>query len=452
MASAVSWFFRQATGHAQFSTRRSRITCLSRGIRARETAPFGSTSRSQFQLSSEAFDSRENAGKAPENRQMPENVKAIMDHYENRTLIEQGDGMKGHVIRHAGFLGLACTMTILYLMSAFDDVTSEVHNLSAAILRWLGPEKAKKVFLDLAARGRIPKDYCKDDPYMVIEPQDGLKFFTPVGLSAGFDTQGVAANSFFGLGFGFIELGPVAASDSKSIMFMKQQLSSRNAGHFGNQIAHLGVVGVCLQGQSSAEISSALRVFGTEVKFATIDLSSLPEKHRSGDALRELVLDCVETSNSVPGGGPAIFLHVSHCPASIASVSERIQTAAAAAAAAVSAGASGMVLEFIDSEAEDGSALSVVSEVYKRTGGRLVLVASGGIRSGCDALEFIEAGTTVVQISDIMLEQGPQACRKLKDEMAQEVMTCGYVQLQDAVGAAHRKKKTSRKNIWKSKV
>ena len=46
---------------------------------------------------------------------------------------------------------------------------------------------------------------AQDDPYLVIEPHDGLKFYTPVGLGPGLDASGEAVSGFLDLGFGFLE-------------------------------------------------------------------------------------------------------------------------------------------------------------------------------------------------------------------------------------------------------
>ena len=50
--------------------------------------------------------------------------------------------------------------------------------------------------------------FPEDDPYLVMEPLDGLRFFTPVGLAPGLDPLGEGVPAFFDLGFGFVEVGP----------------------------------------------------------------------------------------------------------------------------------------------------------------------------------------------------------------------------------------------------
>ena len=55
--------------------------------------------------------------------------------------------------------------------------------------------------------------YAFEDPRLQVTVGD-LKFPNPVGLAAGFDKNGVAANSMASIGFGFVEIGSVSAHPS----------------------------------------------------------------------------------------------------------------------------------------------------------------------------------------------------------------------------------------------
>jgi len=194
-------------------------------------------------------------------------------------------------------------------------------------------------------------------------------------------------------------------------------------------------------------------VLGASVDYITLDLGPLPKAARVESALGRLVLDVVSAANSVPGGGPAVFLKVpAGYPARAARDTERVEAAGSAAAAALFGGAAGIILAHGEDEelADSGAAAELLSEVYRRTDGRLTLIASGGVRTGREALGLIEAGATVIQISHLLVSEGPQVCRRLKSEMSQALMERNYVSLQDAVGAAHRKKKVKRRNPWKA--
>ncbi|WP_111419326.1 quinone-dependent dihydroorotate dehydrogenase, partial [Rhodoplanes roseus] len=52
-----------------------------------------------------------------------------------------------------------------------------------------------------------------DDPRLAVDA-GGVRFPTPIGLSAGFDKNGEAVSTLAGLGFGFVEIGSVSAEPS----------------------------------------------------------------------------------------------------------------------------------------------------------------------------------------------------------------------------------------------
>mmetsp|Transcript_66474 Transcript_66474/g.171920 ORF Transcript_66474/g.171920 Transcript_66474/m.171920 type:complete len:458 (+) Transcript_66474:61-1434(+) len=385
--------------------------------------------------------------------ELPENLRKIMDDYERK--MDKDEDSQGFVQRlflgkHAAVAGIFFASTIMYLMNAIDDVTSELHHCTSLLLRILGPEAAQRFLLRAAAWGCLPSDYDKDDPYLIIEPQEGLRFFTPVGLASGFDVGAVGPNAFLNLGFGFVEVGPVEAADAEALGGVRQRLAARDR---TDQVVHLGLVGACIRGSTSAELLGATEVLGAYVDYITLDLGPLPKAARVESALGRLVLDVVSAANSVPGGGPAVFLKVpAGYPARAARDTERVEAAGSAAAAALFGGAAGIILAHGEDEelADSGAAAELLSEVYRRTDGRLTLIASGGVRTGREALGLIEAGATVIQISHLLVSEGPQVCRRLKSEMSQALMERNYVSLQDAVGAAHRKKKVKRRNPWKA--
>ncbi|CAK9082360.1 unnamed protein product [Durusdinium trenchii] len=84
----------------------------------------------------------------------------------------------------------------------------------------------------------------KDDPYLVTEPLEGLRFFAPVGLAPGLDPLGEGITAFFDLGFAFVEVGPVAPGSSESAA-LAHTLSTRDS---SQQIARFGLLGASIGG------------------------------------------------------------------------------------------------------------------------------------------------------------------------------------------------------------
>ncbi|CBZ50737.1 putative dihydroorotate dehydrogenase [Neospora caninum Liverpool] len=79
-----------------------------------------------------------------------------------------------------------------------------------------------------------------------------------------------------------------------------------------------------------------------------------------------------------------------------------------------------------------------VSDMYKLTQGKLVIIATGGVESGRDALDKIEAGASLVELYSSMIYLGPQVARRVKNELYCALNEKGYKDVAAAVGRKHR--------------
>jgi len=66
--------------------------------------------------------------------------------------------------------------------------------------------------------------------------------------------------------------------------------------------------------------------------------------------------------------------------------------------------------------------------------GRLVLIGTGGVFTGRDALTKIEAGATLVQLYSSFAFHGPALVPRLKAELLTALRDARYSSVQDAVG------------------
>lgn len=94
-----------------------------------------------------------------------------------------------------------------------------------------------------------------------------------------------------------------------------------------------------------------------------------------------------------------------------------------------------------------------MEEIYRETEGELVVIVCGGVENGLDLLRYVEAGASAAQLPSPLVAEGPQAVRRIKDELSRLLMNEGYVNLEDAIGGAHRKRRKARaaKNPWKAR-
>jgi len=70
-------------------------------------------------------------------------------------------------------------------------------------------------------------------------------------------------------------------------------------------------------------------------------------------------------------------------------------------------------------------ALNVVRGLRKRLPAEVPIIGCGGIASGADALAFARAGATCIQVYTAFGYDGPGTCRRIKDELTEELARCG---------------------------
>ncbi|CAK9074334.1 unnamed protein product [Durusdinium trenchii] len=353
------------------------------------------------------------------------------------------------------WLGAVVAGGILYVLHCVDDVSSTLSDVWGSFLRQLSEESQRKILLQAARWRVLPKDMDKDDPYLVTEPLEGLRFFAPVGLAPGLDPLGEGITAFFDLGFAFVEVGPVAPGSSESAA-LAHTLSTRDS---SQQIARFGLLGASIGG-SKEELLEQISSLGSYVRYFAVDA----EHVRDVDALPKLMRELTLAALKLPGG-PRIFLRLPACwPDASVDHEARCSAVGALAEALRSSESAGLILCHDDAAADCRGTeetrrkhRDLISAAFQRTKGDIVIIASGGMRHGRDALDAVEAGATAVQISSILLTEGPRACRRIKDEVAQLLMQEGHENLQSLVGVAvlrqtGRMKPKKKRNPWKQKA
>ncbi|KAJ2692500.1 Dihydroorotate dehydrogenase (quinone), mitochondrial, partial [Coemansia spiralis] len=89
------------------------------------------------------------------------------------------------------------------------DASAGIHRYVATpLLRLLNPEDAHNLAVAMLKHGVCPADRKTDDGLLEVELW-GKRMANPVGLAAGFDKNGEAIDSLFGLGFGAVEVGSI---------------------------------------------------------------------------------------------------------------------------------------------------------------------------------------------------------------------------------------------------
>ncbi|HKO63004.1 MAG TPA: quinone-dependent dihydroorotate dehydrogenase [Pyrinomonadaceae bacterium] len=308
----------------------------------------------------------------------------------------------------------------------------------------------------------------------------GLMFDNPVGLAAGFDKDGIGLLALASLGFGFIEAGTVTfhpqPGNPKPRLFrlpLDQALINR-AG-FNNEGAEAFVRRVskarpdCVLGVSIGKskvtpfedaVADYLKTFdlvNDVADYIAVNVSSpntprlrelqhgehldqllgalqkrnreLAEKH--GQKLKPFLLK-LSPDLSDDELTDAISVAQRREIAGVIATNtttdrSHLQTDANLVARYGEGGLSGAPLKT--------RATTMVSKIYKMTGGTLPVIGVGGIFTANDAFEMIAAGASLIQIYTGFIYEGPSIVANINDGLRRIVSREGFVSLDEAVGS-----------------
>ncbi|HEY0005513.1 MAG TPA: quinone-dependent dihydroorotate dehydrogenase [Pyrinomonadaceae bacterium] len=308
----------------------------------------------------------------------------------------------------------------------------------------------------------------------------GLSFSNPVGLAAGFDKNGTAAESLSALGFGFIEVGTVThlpqEGNQRPRLFrlpLDQALINRlgfnNVGA-AKVAARLAtqrpgcVLGINIGKSRAVALEDAIpdylhsfELVHQVADYVAINVSSPNTPNlrelQHPDALAEL-LDELQKKNralaqAAQGRQPlpllvkiapdletreleelarvAIKAQLSGIIATNTTTSRaQLKTRVAEVAACGAGGLSGAPLR--------ARSTKIVAELYKLTRGEMAIIGVGGIFNALDAWEKICAGASLVQLYTGFIYEGVSIARKINDGLAELLLKEGFGSLDEAVG------------------
>jgi len=385
-----------------------------------------------------------------------------------------------------------------WVLHTAGDVNGGFVDLFLPLAYFLPEETAHNLVIGLASKNLLPGDYDKDDPVMV-QNVAGLRFYNPVGLAAGFDKHCEGPLSFMKMGFGSVEIGsvtpePQGGNPKPRIFRLKEDRGVINRCGFNSEGADVverrlekvverkpshpltkhGVLGVNLgknkeQTDAAADLTRGVRQLGRFADYLVINVSSPNTPGLRALQARESLISLVsavqEEIEKLPkrettgGVGEADFpphppLFVKIAPdLSGEELKDVVEVA-------VERGIAGLIVSnttirrpdsLVSPRKTETGGLSgaplkdlstrCVADVYRLSGGKLKIIAVGGIFSGDDALEKIEAGASLVQVYTGLIYVGPAVARRIKTRLSWLLYLKEYRSLEEAVGAAHRENK-----------
>lgn len=308
----------------------------------------------------------------------------------------------------------------------------------------------------------------------------GLEFPNPVGLAAGFDKNGTAAQALAALGFGSIEVGSVTSEPQPGnprprLFRLPKDRALINRAGFNNcgaagLAAHLRrhrpdcILGVNIGKSRRVEIADAipdyLQSFAAVYDIAdyiAINVSSpntpnLRELQRP-ELLLDLLTSLQQKNNELAqlhsqlGPKPlllkiapdlseseiesiveiAIKLQVAGMIATNTTISRAgLQTSQAEVEALGAGGLSGAPLQ--------RRANKVISLIHRLAGPHLPIIGVGGVFTAADAWEKISAGASLIQLYTGFIYEGPGVARRINEGLAEILKQKGFQTLDEAVG------------------
>ena len=303
----------------------------------------------------------------------------------------------------------------------------------------------------------------------------GLRFPNPVGLAAGMDKGQVLVPAWFGLGFGFVEVGTVTprpqAGNPRPRLFRlpehraivnRMGFNNPGAARVAQRLSRLprqpGPVGVNVgrnkdtpNERAADDYVSAFRALAPHADYAAINVSSpnTPGLRalQAADELRALVEQVARARDELQrSSGRRVPLLVKVSP------DEPPQGLDAIADAVVEGGADGLIATNTTTSrdavagheraAEAGglsgpplrdAAERACARLFLRVGSRAPIVGVGGIATAEDAYRRVRAGASLLQVYTALIYRGPSVAGEIQDGLARLLQRDGLTLLQ-AVG------------------
>ena len=342
------------------------------------------------------------------------------------------------------------------------------------LLHLLDPETAHELAVWSAQHRMAPSLRSFEDP-MLASSLWGREFVNPFGLAAGFDKNGVAIDALQRQGFGFIEIGSVTPKpqlgNPRPRLFrlprdcaVINRMGFNNDGH-GLVAARVvkrrrsRVLGVNLGKNRDAvdavaDYVAGVKVFGPISDYLVVNVSSpnTPGLRalQGRSPLSEILKATVEERDRIDvSSRPPLLLKIAPdltetemddiaqvaldfvidgmiCTNTTLSRPPRLRDAKRME----DGGLSGRPLMDLSTQ--------VLGEMYRRVGGRLPLMGSGGVESGATAYAKIRAGASLVQVYTAFIYEGPGLLNRLKRDLVALLRADGFSNVTEAIGADYR--------------
>ncbi len=327
----------------------------------------------------------------------------------------------------------------------------------------LDPERAHR--LTIAALKAMPRRTMRHDPCLT-SIVAGVAFASPVGLAAGFDKDAEVPYAMLTLGFGSVEVGTLTpraqAGNPKPRLFrlvedqgVVNRMGFNNGGHAAARMRLAerrggAIVGVNIGANKDsvdriADYVAGILTMGPVADYLCVNISS-----PNTPGLRDLqaggeLVDLLTAIREVRSpGGPPVWLKVAP-DLDDADVARIVATSIAHGIDAIVIGNTTVSRPMLRSRhaSETGGlsgmplaalALDRLHAFARESGGRIPLVAAGGIDSAAAAYARLRAGASLVQLYSALVYLGPGIARAINDGLVALMRRDGVTSIAALVG------------------
>lgn len=351
------------------------------------------------------------------------------------------------------------------------------YRLARLFFQRFDAETAHAMAIQALAGGLVGDLREPDDPVLASRLWD-LSFPNPVGLGAGFDKDARVLDATLALGFGFVEAGTVTPRpqagnprprlfrlDDDEAVINRYGFNSGGLAAFAERIARHrnrprinGIVGANV-GKNRETVEAAedyvagVRRLAPLADYLVVNVSSPNTpglRALQGREQMESLLGQVMEARAAGAAGRRAAVPL------LVKVSPDLddQGIRDVADVALKARVDGLIVGNTTTDRPAGlrsvhrdeagglsgrplaaRARECLRRMREATGGRLILVACGGIDSGAEAYARIRAGASLVQLYSALVFHGPRLVPHIKHELAALLRRDGFRSVADAVGA-----------------
>ncbi|XP_052866373.1 dihydroorotate dehydrogenase (quinone), mitochondrial [Anopheles cruzii] len=371
--------------------------------------------------------------------------------------------------------GLGATVFSAFSLCRGDE--KFYNNLFMPVVRLIPPETAHDLAV-LAVKWKLFRPPSHDTERLRTKLL-GMTFANPIGIAAGFDKHGEAVDGLHRIGFGFVEIGSVTPepqpgnprprifrlnedkaivnrygfnSEGHDVVYDRLRESRDQQSPEGRAVLGINLGKNKLSPNAVQDYVQGIKRFGALADYLVINVSSpnTPglRTMQSKSTLQTLLMEVLRARNDLPKSDQRPVLLKLAPDLSDEDLKEIVDVVRSKACSVDGLIVSNTTIDrpstlrSINAGQLGGlsgpplkqRSTTMIAKVYKLTEGQIPIIGVGGVFTGEDAFEKIQAGASAVQLYTSFIFHGPPVVNKIKRELDRLLEENGYANVQEAVG------------------